>query len=218
MAAEPTPVDSTQAARTRLAGMLKRLTPSSMTQSQVELTAQMSTPLAWRSATRRAISGEDVSLNTLTEELGGGLPEGVDGEALVDLDHFAADGELGDFAAVVAVIAGVEPGIGCGRQEAGFHGPAHEAGAGVAGPEGAVAVKNGDGRCERVDAVVELCGGEDGGRGLRRNVLIQNRSPRGLRPLASSRAASAADAKLGGGRRGRPQIAGRHAVLVIRPV
>jgi hypothetical protein len=36
---------STWAARTRLAGMLKRRTPSSMTQLLVELTAQMSQPL-----------------------------------------------------------------------------------------------------------------------------------------------------------------------------
>ena len=39
-------------------------------------------------------------------------------------------------------------------------GPAHEAGAGVAGPEGAVAVEDGDNRGEVQDGGVELGGGK----------------------------------------------------------
>ena len=100
----------TRAARTRLAGMPKRVMPSSMTQSLVELTAQMSTPLAWRSETRLRHLGEDVGFDAGGEEgAGGGAHLGL-AEAVVHLDHLAADGELGDLAALVEAVAGVDPG------------------------------------------------------------------------------------------------------------
>ncbi len=108
--------------------------------------------------------GEDVGFDVGGEEGGGGGAEGVDGEAAVDLDHLAADLELVDLAAVVGVVAGEEPGGLVGGEEAGVHGPTHEGAAGVAGPEGAVAVEYGGAGVEGVDAGIELGGGEDLGR------------------------------------------------------
>jgi len=103
---------------------------------------------------------EDVALDVVGEEVGGGAAEFGFAEALVDLDHLAADGELGDLAALVAGVAVVEPVGGVAGEQAGVHGPAHEGGACVAGPEGAVAVENGDFGGELENAGVELCGGE----------------------------------------------------------
>ena len=40
--------------------------------------------------------GEDVGLDVVAEEVAGGGAEGLDGEAAVDLDHLAADVDLGD--------------------------------------------------------------------------------------------------------------------------
>ena len=57
----------------------------------------------------------------------------------------------------------VEPGDLFGGDELGVDGPVHEGGAGVAGPEGAVAVEYGDGGVEGVDAGVEFGGGEAAG-------------------------------------------------------
>ncbi len=104
--------------------------------------------------------GEDVGLGEFAEELGGGAAEIGEGDAAIDLDHFAADGELGDFAAVVGVVAAIEPGDLVGGEEAGLHGPAHEGRTGVAGPEGAVAIEYGDFGGEGVHAGEEVLGGE----------------------------------------------------------
>ena len=104
--------------------------------------------------------GEDVGFDAgLEEGAGGGAHLGL-AEALVHLDHLAADGDLGDLAALVEAVAGVDPVVGLAGDEAGFDGPVHEAGAGVGGPEGAVAVEYGDGGGERVYGVVELGGAE----------------------------------------------------------
>ncbi len=107
--------------------------------------------------------GEDVGLGELAEELGGGAAELGEGDASVDLYHFAADGELGDFAAVVGVVAAVEPRDLIRGEEAGLHGPAHEGRAGVAGPEGTVAIEDGDFGGEGVDAGEEVGGRETEG-------------------------------------------------------
>ncbi len=103
---------------------------------------------------------EDVGFDVGAEEVGGGVAEGVDGETAVNLDHLAADVEFGDGALAVAVVAGVEPGDLRGGDELVVDGPAHERGAGVAGPEGAVAIEDSDFRRERVDACVEGGSGE----------------------------------------------------------
>jgi len=71
----------------------------------------------------------------------------------------------GDVATLVAGVAVVEPLGGFAREQAGVHGPAHEGGTGVAGPEGAVAVEDGDFGREGVDVGVELPGSEGGGSG-----------------------------------------------------
>jgi len=104
--------------------------------------------------------GEDVGLDVVGEEVGGGGAEGCDWEAAVDLGHVAADVVLGDLAALVAFVALVEPGDLFGGDEFGVDGPVHEGGAGVAGPEGAVAVEYGDAGVEGVDAGVEVGRGE----------------------------------------------------------
>ncbi len=104
--------------------------------------------------------GEDVGLDVVAEELGGGGAEAVDGEAAVDGDHVAADVVLGDGAVLVAFVAFLDPGDLVEGDELGVDGPVHEGGAGVAGPEGAVAVEYGDLGVEGVDAGVEVGGGE----------------------------------------------------------
>ena len=53
--------------------------------------------------------GEDVGLDLGGEEFGGGGAHLLLAEAVVDLDHLAADGELGDLAAEVGAVALVEP-------------------------------------------------------------------------------------------------------------
>ncbi len=88
--------------------------------------------------------GEDVGLDVVAEELGGGGAEAVDGEAAVDGDHVAADVVLGDGAALVAGVALLDPVDLVEGDELGVDGPVHEGGAGVAGPERAVAVEYGD--------------------------------------------------------------------------
>ncbi len=95
------------------------------------------------------------------EELGGGGAQVGLAEAGVDLDHLATDFEFGDLAGEVAAIADVEAGDGFGGEDAALDGPAHEAGAGVAGPEGAVAVEDGDDRVEGQDGGVEFGCGKD---------------------------------------------------------
>ena len=99
------------------------------------------------------------------EEGGGGGAEVGDGEAAIDLDHLAADGELGDFAALVGLIAAPEPVLGGGVEETVGDGPMHESGAGVAGPERAVAIEDGGARGEGVDRGFEVSGSEDAGAG-----------------------------------------------------
>jgi len=66
---------------------------------------------------------------------------------------------------LVTLVAVVEPGDLVGGDEFGVDGPVHEGGAGVAGPEGAVAVEYGDAGVEGVDAGVEVWGGEEFGGG-----------------------------------------------------
>ncbi len=92
--------------------------------------------------------------------MGGGGAEGFDGEAAVDAGHVAADVVLGYGAALVAIVALEDPGGLVGGDELGVDGPVHEGGAGVAGPEGAVAVEYGDLGVEGVHAGVEVRGGE----------------------------------------------------------
>ena len=105
--------------------------------------------------------GEDVLLDAGLEEDAGGGAHLLFAEALVHLDHLAADVEFGDFAAEVAPVFGVDPVGGVAGDEAGLDAPVHEAGAGVAGPEGAVAVEDGYCGGEVEDGLVEFCGGED---------------------------------------------------------
>jgi len=111
--------------------------------------------------------GEDVGLDVVAEELGGGDAEAVDGEAAVDGGHVAADVVLGDGAALVAGVAFLDPGDLVEGDEFGVDGPVHKGGAGVAGPESAVAVEYGDLGVESEDAGVEVRGGEaEGGGGF----------------------------------------------------
>ena len=96
--------------------MPKRRTPSSMTQSQVELTAQISTPRNWSSRMRTSHLGKDVGFDLGGEEFGGGGAEVGLAEAGVDLDHLAADFEFGDLAGEVAAVADVEARDGFGER------------------------------------------------------------------------------------------------------
>ena len=104
----------------------------------------------------RLISGKMFLVDAGWKEGTGGGADLFFAEALVHLDHLAADGDLGDLAAVVEAIAVVDPVGGLAGDEAGLDGPVHEAGAGVAGPEGAVAVEDGDCGGEVEDGAVEL--------------------------------------------------------------
>jgi len=86
---------------------------------------------------------------------------------VVDGDHVAADVVLGDGGVFVAVVALLDPGDLIEGDELGVDGPVHEGGAGVAGPEGAVAVEYSDFWVEGEDAGVEVGGGEaEGGAGV----------------------------------------------------
>jgi hypothetical protein len=104
--------------------------------------------------------GEDAVLDVPGEEGGGGGAECGEREAAIDLDHLSADGELGYFAAEVAGVAAVEPGNLRWRDKASVDAPTHEGGAGIAGPECAVTIEDGDTGGEGVDAGVELWGGK----------------------------------------------------------
>ncbi len=73
--------------------------------------------------------GEDVGLDVVAEELGGGRAEAVDGEAAVDGDHVTADVVLGDGALLVAGVALLDPGDLVEGDELGVDGPVHEGGA-----------------------------------------------------------------------------------------
>jgi hypothetical protein len=70
--------------------------------------------------------GEDVGLDVVAEEMGGGGAEGFDGETAVDLGHVAADVVLGYGAALVAFVAFIEPRDLRGGDELGVDGPVHE--------------------------------------------------------------------------------------------
>jgi len=108
--------------------------------------------------------GEDVGLDELGEEMGGGAAEGINGEAGVDGGHVAADVVLVDRLIFVAFVAGEDPVDFLGGQQFGVDGPVHEGGAGVARPECSVAVEDGDLRGEGMDASVKVRGGEAYGR------------------------------------------------------
>ena len=103
---------------------------------------------------------EDPRTNELGEVDAGDAAHLVLTQTLVHLDHFAADGELGDLAAEVGAIAAVDEVDDLAGDEAGLDGPLHELGAGVAGPEGAVAVEDGGAGGGIEDGVVELVGWE----------------------------------------------------------
>ena len=109
--------------------------------------------------------GEDVAFDLGGEEFGRGGAEVGLAEAGVDLDHLATDFEFGDLAGEIAAVADVEAGDGFGGEDALLDSPAHEAGAGVAGPEGSIAVEDGDDRIEVQNRGVEFSGGENGGGG-----------------------------------------------------
>lgn len=109
--------------------------------------------------------GEDLRFDVGAEIFGGGSAEFVFVEAAVDLDHFTADVQLGDFSLAVEAMAGVDPVGGVAGEQADVHGPGHEADAGVAGPEGAVAVEDGDAGLGGKDFLLELLGCESGGHG-----------------------------------------------------
>lgn len=109
--------------------------------------------------------GEDLRLDVGTEVFGGSAAELVFVEAGVDLDHFAADLEFGDFALAVEAVAGVDPVGGIAGEEADVHCPVHESDAGVAGPKGTVAVKDGGAGIGSEDFTLELLGRETGGNG-----------------------------------------------------
>ncbi len=102
--------------------------------------------------------GEDVLFDAGLEEGAGGGAHLLFAEAVVHLDHLAADVELGDLAALVAAVFGVDPVGGLAGDEAGLDGPGHKGGACVTGPEGAVAVEDGYGGGELVDGGVKLGG------------------------------------------------------------
>ncbi len=118
--------------------------------------------------------GEDVGLDVLGEELRGGASEGFDREAGVDPGHVAADVVLGDRLIFVAFVPLENPVDLLGGDELGVDGPVHEGGAGVAGPEGAVAVEDSDLGIKRVNAGVEVGSREAYGRsnGLRQAELL----------------------------------------------
>ena len=69
-------VDGDLGGEDAVGGMLKRRTPSSTTQSQVELTAQISTPADWSSRMRVSISGKMLALDLGGEVFGGGGAHG----------------------------------------------------------------------------------------------------------------------------------------------
>ena len=104
--------------------------------------------------------GEEAGLNVIAEVLRGGVANGSFREAAVDLGHLAADGDLVDFAAVVAGVAVEEAFCGFRREQAGVDGMRHEAGAGVAGPEGAVEVEDGGARVACADGGQKLLSGK----------------------------------------------------------
>ena len=94
---------------------------------------------------------------------------------------------------LVAFVAFVDPGDLVGGDELGVDGPVHEGGAGVAGPEGAVAVEYGDLGVEGVDAGVEVGGGEaEGGGGsdksgtFRCGLLVSFYARRGRRDVMAA--------------------------------
>ncbi len=102
--------------------------------------------------------GEDVLLDAGGEEgAGGGAYFGL-AEAVVHLNHLAADVELGDFAAEIASVLGVDPVGGLAGDQAGFKGPMHEAGTGIPGPKGAIAVEDGNLWIEFEDGLMEGVG------------------------------------------------------------
>ena len=103
---------------------------------------------------------EDVFFDAGGEEGTGGCAHLGLAEAVVHLDHLAADIELGDVASFIAAVFGVDPVGGLTGDEAGFDSPVHKGGASVAGPEGAIAVEYSYGGGELEDSVVELFGGE----------------------------------------------------------
>ena len=101
---------------------------------------------------------EDVGMNLGAEEGGGGAAKLGLFEAGVELHHLAADGEFGDVAGEVEAVAGVDPVGGIAGDESGVDGPEHEVIAGVAAPEGAVAVEDGGAGRERENGAVEVVG------------------------------------------------------------
>ena len=84
--------------------------------------------------------GEDVSADVQVEVDLGGLAQLAFADAGVDLGHLAANPGLADLAGLVGAMASVDPVARAARDEALFHRPDHEAVAGVAAPESAVAV------------------------------------------------------------------------------
>ena len=99
---------------------------------------------------------KDVGMDLGAEEGGGGAAELGLLEAGVELHHLSADGEFGDVAGAIEAVAGIDPVGGIAGDESGFDGPEHEAVAGVAAPEGAVAVEDGDAGRQREDGAVEV--------------------------------------------------------------
>ena len=151
----------TRAERTRLAGMLNRWTPSSMTQSLVELTAQISTLRLRSSSTRASISGKMFFSMRVWKKTRAAPSHLLFAEATCCISTIWPQmSRFGDFATEVATVFGVDP-VGCvAGDEAGLDAPVHEARAGVTGPEGAVAVEDGYFGGEVEDGLVEFCGGE----------------------------------------------------------
>lgn len=102
---------------------------------------------------------EDAGLDDVCHVSGGGGAEFGLVEAGVDLDHLAADLQLRDLAGEVGAVTGVDPVSGGARDEALLDGPFHESVAGVAAPDGAVAIEDGHAWAALKDLAFEFCGG-----------------------------------------------------------
>jgi hypothetical protein len=106
---------------------------------------------------------EDIIFDAGAEELGGCGAHLALAQSLVHLHHLAADIDFADIAALVSAVALVQPVDGLTLQQPGLNAPAHEARAGVARPQGPVAVEDGGLGRQLVHGDVEFGGAKNMG-------------------------------------------------------
>jgi hypothetical protein len=107
----------------------------------------------------RGYFGEDVRPNMFGKVTCGSGAEFLFMQAGVHLHHLSADLEFADVSGDVGAVAGVHPVAGGAGDESLVHGPDHEAVAGVAAPEGTVAVEDCDFGGRFQDEMFELLSG-----------------------------------------------------------